>query len=49
VIYLLPRGKPYFLANELSSRPERSVVEGPAVAFSPVLTHTLKPVPSNEK
>ena len=33
--------RPYFLANELSSRPERSVVEGPAVAFSPVLTQTL--------
>src|SRR5580658_5402579 len=27
---------------ELSSRPERSVVEGPAVSF-PVLTHPLKP------
>jgi hypothetical protein len=31
-----------FSANELSSRPKRSVVEGPAVAFCPVLTKTPK-------
>jgi hypothetical protein len=29
--------------SELSSRPERSGVEGPAVAFPRVLTHPLKP------
>ena len=29
--------------TELSSRPERSVVEGPAVSL-PVLTHPLKPL-----
>jgi hypothetical protein len=27
--------KHYFLANALSSRPERSAVEGPAVSFLP--------------
>jgi VWFA-related protein len=36
-------GKNLTPAIELSSRPERSVVEGPAVSFLKVLTHHLKP------
>ena len=39
------REEHYFLANELSSRPERSVVEGPALAF-PSHSRAAKPVPS---
>jgi len=35
----------HFSANELSSRPERSVVEGPALVFPSVLTQTLQAVP----
>ena len=32
--------KPHFPANELSSRPERSAVEGPALAFSSSHAHS---------
>jgi hypothetical protein len=38
------RGMTFDDPKELSSRPERSVVEGPAVSL-PVLTHPLKLVP----
>src|SRR5271156_6410625 len=36
-----PRRKTCFLATNLSSRPERSVVEGPAFSFSRVLTQPV--------